>query len=147
MQAVVHANGQPSGPQAPLQHKAKAAGRQGCDLLMTFRHLEPTEAIRAYAEKRFSRLTRSLGRGITAHLILSVDKYRKCGEVTVKSGRFAFAAETQSKDLYAVIDGLADLAARQLKKRIAKVKARKTRAPSVGEALLESEPAAGPAQS
>ena len=70
------------------------------------------------------------------HLILSVDKYRQCGEVTVKSGRLAVvAAQQETKDLYSVIDLLADKVERQLKKHLEKIEAKKWRARSAGEVL------------
>jgi putative sigma-54 modulation protein len=81
-------------------------------------------------------------RPCTVHLILSVDKYRQCGEVTVKSGRLAVvAAQQETKDLYSVIDLLADKVQRQLKKHLEKIEAKKWRAPSAGEVLSEAEEA------
>jgi putative sigma-54 modulation protein len=106
---------------------------------VTFRHVEPTEAIRLYAERKLGHLGKYAKQACAAHLILSVDKYRQHGEVTVKSGRFSMTAEDESKDLYAVIDLLADKVARQLKRQLEKITARKTRALSTGEVLSEVE--------
>ena len=55
---------------------------------MTFRHVEPTLAIRSYAERKFSHMAKFLKRVCVVHLILSVDKFRQPGEVTVKSGHW-----------------------------------------------------------
>ena len=57
-----------------------------------------------YAEQKFAHLGRSLKRTCLAHLILTVDKYRQHGEVTVKSGRLSVIAQEETKDLYSVID-------------------------------------------
>ena len=73
------------------------------------------------------------------HLILSVDKYRHCGEVTVKCGRFSITAKDETKDLYAVIDLLAAKVGRQLKSHLAKVATQHTRTPSAGEVLSVAE--------
>ncbi|MHB8382480.1 MAG: ribosome hibernation-promoting factor, HPF/YfiA family [Candidatus Binataceae bacterium] len=108
-------------------------------ITVTFRHVEPTEPLRLYAERKLAHLGKYAKQACTAHLILSVDKYRQHGEVTVQSGRISVTAEQESKDLYAVIDMLADKAGRQLKRHIEKITARKTRSPSTGEVLSAAE--------
>lgn len=106
---------------------------------VTFRHVEPTEALRLYAERKLAHLGKYARQACAAHLILSVDKYRQHGEVTVQSGRISVTAEQESKDLYSVIDQLADIAGRQLKRHIEKIAARKMRSPSTGEVLSAAE--------
>lgn len=116
---------------------------------VTFRHVEPTAAIRQYAERKLSHLSKFLRRACEVHLILSVDKYRQSGEVTFKSGDFVVVAEEQTKDLYSVIDLLADKVAGQLKKHREKTAAKRVRAQSAGEVLSaeETAPEAGPERS
>jgi ribosomal subunit interface protein len=108
-------------------------------VVVTFRHVEPTPAIRQYAERKLNHVAARLKRGCSVHLILSIDKYRHQGEVTVKSGRFAMTAREETKDLYAVIDLLADKVSRQLKTNLAKVEARRVRAASTGEIMAAVE--------
>jgi ribosome hibernation promoting factor len=111
-------------------------------VVVTFRHVEPTPAIREYAERKLNHVGAKLKRGCSIHLILSIDKYRHQGEVTVKSGRFAMTAREETKDLYAVIDLLADKVSRQLKTNLAKVEARRVRAASTGEIMAAVEDSA-----
>ncbi len=106
---------------------------------VTFRHMEPTDALRQYAEKKFAHLGRVLKRPAEAHLILEVDKYRQCGEVTFKSGRIFATAAEENTDLYAVIDLLTDKVGHQLKKHVEKVKSKKMRSPSTPEVLAAAE--------
>jgi ribosomal subunit interface protein len=106
---------------------------------VTFRHVAPTEAIRAYAERKFSHLGKFLKRDCEVHLILSVDKYRQHGEVTVKSGRLSVAAQEETRDLYSVIDLLADKVGRQCKSQLGKFEDKKVRALSTGEVLAAAE--------
>jgi ribosomal subunit interface protein len=106
---------------------------------VTFRHMEATDALRKYAEKKFSHLGRILKQPGQAHLILEVDKYRQCGEVTFKSGRIAATAAEENTDLYAVIDLLTDKIGHQLKKHVEKVKSKKMRSPSTPEVLAAAE--------
>jgi putative sigma-54 modulation protein len=125
-----------------LRRRAQLKARPVADVTVTFRHVEPTEAIRRYGERKLAHVAKSLKRPCTVHLILSVDKYRQCGEVTVKSGRLAVvAAQQETKDLYSVIDLLVDKVQRQLKKHLEKMEAKKSRAPSTGEVLSAVEEA------
>ena len=125
-----------------IERKAKRQQRiKGSEVVVhvTYRHMEATDALRQYAEKKFSHLGRILKRPAEAHLILEVDKYRQCGEVTFKSGKIAATAMEETTDLYAVIDLLTDKVGRQLKKHVEKVKGKKMRAPSAPEVLAAAE--------
>ncbi len=106
---------------------------------VTFRHMEATDALRQYAEKKFAHLGRVLKQPAEAHLILEVDKYRQCGEVTFKCGRITATAAEENKDLYAVIDLLTDKVDHQLKKHVEKVKSKKMRSLSTPEVLAAAE--------
>ena len=123
--------------------KARRSTRLGeagvCNVTVTFRHVEPTDAIRQYAERKFAHVGKLIKRACEAHLILSVDKYRQHGEVTVKSGRLSVTAAVETKDMYSVIDLLADNVGRQLTKHLEKIKAKKVRSPSTGQVLAASE--------
>jgi len=118
---------------------ARIAGTPATEVSVTFRHVEPTDAIRLYAERKFAHVGRLIKRTCQAHLILTVDKFRQHGEVTVKSGRLSVSAQEETKDLYSVIDLLADKVGRQLKKHLEKFKAKKVRSPSTGEVLSLTE--------
>jgi len=108
-------------------------------VIVTFRRVEPSVAIRAYAERKFSHMARFLKRACEAHLILTIDKYRQHGEVTLKSGHLAVTAQEETKDLYSVIDLLADKVGRQVKSHLGKAKGKRLRAPSTGEVLSSAE--------
>ena len=71
---------------------------------VTFRHLDATPALTAYAQRKLAHAAKFLKRPCEVHLILTVDKYRQHGEVTVKSGPFAVTAQEETKDLYSVIE-------------------------------------------
>jgi ribosomal subunit interface protein len=109
---------------------------------VTFRHVAPTDAIRAYAERKFSHVAKFLKRTCEVHLILTVDKYRQHGEVIVKSGRLLVTALEETHDLYSVIDLLADKVGRQLKSHLGKFQDKKLRAPSTGKILTAAEDSA-----
>jgi putative sigma-54 modulation protein len=116
-----------------VRRKARLGAAELCKVTVTFRHVEPTDAIRQYAERRFAHAGKLIKRTCEAHLILTVDKYRHHGEVTVKSGRLSVTAAEETKDL------LADKVGRQLTKHLEKITAKKVRAPSTGAVLAASE--------
>jgi ribosomal subunit interface protein len=122
-----------------VRRVARVADADLTNVTVTFRHVEPTDAIRLYAERKLAHVGKLLKRTCDAHLILTVDKYRQHGEVTVKSGRLSVTAQEETKDLYSVIDLLADKVGRQLKKHLEKFKAKKVRSLSTGEVLSASE--------
>jgi putative sigma-54 modulation protein len=122
------------------RRKARTAAIPPTAVEVTFRHVEPTSALRSYAERKLAHMSRYANRSCHAHVILTVDKYRQYGEVTVKSGRLTLAAQEETKDLYSVIDLLAANVERQLKKHLGKIKGKRLRAGSSAEALVESEP-------
>ena len=122
-----------------VRRVARVADGNLTNVTVTFRHVEPTEAIRLYAERKLAHVGKLLKRSCDAHLILTVDKYRQHGEVTVKSGRLSVTAQEETKDLYSVIDLLADKVGRQLKKHLEKFKAKKVRSFSTGEVLCARE--------
>jgi putative sigma-54 modulation protein len=126
-------------PAVRTRRKPRAEAR----VTVTFRHISPTPALAEYAERKLGRIAKFLKRAAEAHVILSVDKYRQCGEVTVKSGRFMMTAQEENKDLYSVIDLLAAKVQRQLKKHVEKQETRKVRSPSAAEILSEPAEAAG----
>ncbi|HYB90045.1 MAG TPA: ribosome-associated translation inhibitor RaiA [Candidatus Binataceae bacterium] len=120
---------------------ARVKGPAATTVTVTFRHVDPTDAIRQYAERKLAHLGKYLKRDCDAHVTLSVDKHRHHGEVTVKSGQLSVTAQEETKDLYSVIDLLADKVGRQLKRDREKIQGKKVRTPSTGEVLSAVEEA------
>src|SRR5581483_4358077 len=71
---------------------------------VTFRHVEPTPALRAYAEEKLARVKKYLRRPVDAHVILSVAKERHVAEITLKADHVTMFAQEQTHDLYSAID-------------------------------------------
>lgn len=74
-------------------------------ITVTFRGVEPTPALRAYAEEKLERVVRKyLRRPGDAHVILSVAKSRHAAEITLQADRVPFVAKETTNDLYSAID-------------------------------------------
>jgi len=93
---------------------------------VTFRHIEPSEAIREYAEDKISRLKRYVEEPIEAHVVLSVEKFRHIAEVTIKANGMGFKGSEETDDMYSAIDMLADTIESQVKKNKEKFRGRKS---------------------
>src|SRR5947199_9666362 len=73
-------------------------------ITVTFRHVEPTPALRAYAEEKLERVNKYLRRPVDAHVILSVAKVRHVGEITLQADHVTMFAKEATPDLYSAID-------------------------------------------
>ena len=66
--------------------------------------LEPTEAIKAWANKRFQKVTKHLRDPSSAHIVVTVDKHRHRAELTVHSHGDILRASEETDDLYSTLD-------------------------------------------
>ncbi len=84
------------------------------DVSTTFRHLEPTDALRDYAHQKVSRLQKFLRQPMTARITLSVEKHEHMVEVQLASGGQRYEAREASDDMYASIDSAGHKLERQI---------------------------------
>lgn len=92
---------------------------------ITFRHLEPTEALKSHVKGRVEHVQRYIDRPSEAHAVLHVENLAHHAEITVKAGRFLLRGSAKSKDMYASIDEAADKIERQLLKHKGKLETQK----------------------
>lgn len=94
---------------------------------VTFRHTEPTDALKKYAEEKINKLEKFLDRPVEAHVILSVEKIRHIAEVIITADGLApITSKESTNDLYSAIDKVTDKMERQLKKEKGRRKTRKS---------------------
>jgi putative sigma-54 modulation protein len=74
------------------------------NVTVTFRHVDPTPALRQHAEEKLQRLKKYLHRPVDAHVILSVSKERHTAEVTLNADHESMFAKEVTHDLYSAID-------------------------------------------
>lgn len=84
------------------------------NISITFRHLEATDSIKAYAEDKFGKLQRFLRQPMTAKVTLSLEKHEHVAEVRLSSGSEHHEARETSTDMYASIDKVVDKLERQI---------------------------------
>lgn len=83
-------------------------------LTISGHHLDVTDSLREYVTNKLSRLDRHHDRITNTHVILSVEKLQQKAEATLHISGADLFANSESEDLYAAIDQLADKLDRQL---------------------------------
>ena len=96
-------------------------------LSVTFRHMEPSDALKDYALDKLSRLEKYLDSVIEANVVLSVEKFRHIADVTILSDGLKINGQEQTEDMYSALDMVADKLERQVKRYRQKIKRRKDR--------------------
>jgi putative sigma-54 modulation protein len=76
----------------------------------TGRQISITQKYKVQAEAGLERIGKLVGRAASAHIILTVDKYRKIAEVTVKNGSQEMVANCESAEMKTALhDALAKI--------------------------------------
>jgi putative sigma-54 modulation protein len=89
---------------------------------ITFRHVDPIDSLKAYAQEKVERVNKYLDRPSEAHVVLSVEKHHHQADITIHSGPYMLRGKERSQDMYASIDLAMDKIERQLKKYKEKLK-------------------------
>ena len=113
-------------------------------VMVTFRHVEPSKGLREHAEDKVQRIHKFLRRPIEAHVILEVLKHRHIAEIQLSANHLNINAREETGDLYSAIDLAMTKVERQVKKQVAKAKDRKgSNNSAVLPLLTEERPRAG----
>jgi len=94
-------------------------------VLVTFRNIEASDAVREHAEAKLERVAKFMRRPIEAHVVLAIEKHRHVADITLIANRMKFNAAEETDDLYSAIDLAISKLERQIKKHAAKRQARK----------------------
>src|SRR6266508_4291980 len=123
--AVATGSPNPSAAAEPSSRISLQGGR-AMPVNITFRHLEPTEALKTHVRDRVEHVRRYIDRPSEAHAVLHVENLDHHAEITVKAGRFLLRGTGRSQDMYSSIDAAAERIERQLKKHKEKLYNHKT---------------------
>jgi putative sigma-54 modulation protein len=101
-------------------------------LSVTFRHMDPSEALKTYVQERTTRLTKYIDRPLDSQVTLTVQKFRQIADVVINADGIRIAGQEAHEDMYAAIDLVMDKIERQVKKYKGKIRNHK---PSQGREL------------
>ena len=107
------------------------------NITITFRHMDATDAVKAYATEKVAKMQRFLRSPLKGQVTLSCQHDRlHTVEVDVHAGHSHFHAHETSEDMYASIDKVSDKIERQILSAKESVKARKKGAERASQHLL-----------
>lgn len=92
------------------------------DVTVTFRHTDPIESLKHYAEEKISKIKKYIDVPLEAHIVLSVEKFRHIADVTLSLNGTPIKAVEETDDMYSAIDQVMDKVENQVKKHIGKIR-------------------------
>lgn len=116
---------------------------------VTFRHMEPTEALKEFAAEKVEKIQRYIHTPCDAYVTLSVEKYMHKADILIKAHGMMMRGEEKSEDMYGSIDRAVERIERQVKRYRNKLTSHKPREGAAAkvtlnylEALRQDEPEA-----
>ncbi len=88
------------------------------DITVTFRHTEPIESLRTYAEDKISKLRKYMDAPLEAHVVLTVEKFRHQADVSMSVNGTLVKAVEETGDMYSAIDQVMDKIEKQVKRHL-----------------------------
>ncbi len=89
---------------------------------VTFRHVEPSEAVKEYAREKVGKLEKYLDGPVEANVTLSVEKHRHDADVIVMASGLKIHGRETTGDLFSAIDLVMDKLEKQVKRYRDKLK-------------------------
>ncbi|MBI2083944.1 MAG: ribosome-associated translation inhibitor RaiA [Deltaproteobacteria bacterium] len=89
---------------------------------VTFRHSDPSPAIKQHIDEKIKKLSKYFMKAIQAHVILTVEKSRHVAEITLSENNHTLYAKEGSHDMYRSLDIVLHKLERQLRKLKEKIK-------------------------
>ena len=96
------------------------------DIIVTFRHMEPTESLKTYAEDKLSKIKKYLDFPLEAHVVLAVEKFRHIADVTLSVDGTRIKGVEETEDMYSAIDQVMDKIEKQVKRYRSRIRKRRT---------------------
>ena len=96
------------------------------DIMVTFRHMDPIESLKTYAEEKVSKINKYLDSPLDAHIVLSVEKFRHQADVSLSVNGTRFKGVEETGDMYSAIDQVMDKIEKQVKRHISKTRNRRS---------------------
>ena len=95
------------------------------DITVTFRHMEPVESLKTYAEEKLSKVNKYLDYPAEAHIVLAVEKFRHQADVTLSVNGVRIKGVEETGDMYSAIDQVMDKIEKQVKRHLSKIRSRR----------------------
>lgn len=103
---------------------------------VTFRHMEPTEALKEFAAEKVEKIQKYIHTPCDAHVVLSVEKYMHKADILIKAHGVMMRGEEKSEDMYGSIDRAVERIERQVKRYRNKLTSHKPREGAMAKVTL-----------
>ena len=95
---------------------------------MTFRHMDPTDAMKDLIKDKVGRVRKFLRGPVEANVVLSIERYLQACDITINANGRTYKVHEETDDMYTSIDRVMDKIERQIDK--SKGRARASRSSS-----------------
>jgi len=95
------------------------------DITVTFRHMEPIESLKTYAEEKLSKVNKYIDSPAEAHIVMTVEKFRHQADVTLSVNGVRIKGVEETGDMYSAIDQVMDKIEKQVKRHLSKIRSRR----------------------
>ena len=92
---------------------------------VTFRRLDPSDALREYAENRLQKLKKYADGPMDVNVVLSVEKFRQTAEVVLSGDGIRAAAKEEQNEMRTAIDLVSDKIYKQLRRYKEKIRSKR----------------------
>jgi len=114
------------------------------NITVTFRHVEPSDALKEHATEKIAKLQKFLRQPMTARVTVSLEKLLHQVEARISSGGERYEAHEVTEDMYASIDKVLDKLERQIRGTKGAAQARKRRGKTLRGVARSTEEAPTP---
>lgn len=83
---------------------------------VTFRHVDPSAALKDYAAKKITKLNKYLDGPVEANVVLGIEKFRHQADITVNFNGMKIKAKEETGDMYSAIDLAVEKIEKQVKR-------------------------------
>ncbi len=99
------------------------------DISVTFRHTDPIESLKTYAEEKARKINKYIDSPAEVHIVLSVEKFRHQADVTMNINGTRIKGAEETGDMYSAIDQVMDKIEKQVKRHMSKIRDRRADTP------------------
>jgi putative sigma-54 modulation protein len=110
------------------------------EISVTFKNIEPSDALKEYVEKRLGKLDKLLDKPTEARVVFSTEKTGHIAEISLKSSKLNIQAKERNDNMNAAIDIVVDKIKSQLNKFKKKIQSHKPRSSSKEDISYEEIP-------
>ncbi len=109
------------------------------EITVTFRHIDASESLKAYAEEKMSKMDKYFDFPVEAHIVLAVEKFRRSADVTLNVNGTLIKGVVETEDMYSAIDQVMDKIEKQVKRNREKMRDRRAESRKNETDLVRSE--------